>query len=91
MALSGLQCPYGKVVLMQYRHLCNADTWLYPFDVRMKVTFYCSTDTCNVDVWLCLFGIHVLRFDYNTAIPVMQTLGTVPLVSLENLFRQKLG
>lgn len=33
----------------------------------------------------------IMRFDYNTAIRVMQTLGTVPLVSLENLFRQKLG
>lgn len=58
MALSGLQCPYGKVVWMYYRHLSNADTWLYPFDVRMKVPFYCDTDTCNADVSLCLFGIH---------------------------------
>ena len=33
----------------------------------------------------------IMRFDYNTATSVTQTLGTVPLVSLENLFRQKLG
>ena len=84
---------------MYYRHLCNADTWLYPFDVRMKVPFYCDTDTCQVDTWTPVMQTFrsaslvsmIMRFDYNTAISVMQTLGTIPLVSLENLFRQKLG
>ena len=32
----------------------------------------------------------IMSFDYNTATSVRQTLGIVPLVSLENLFREKL-
>ena len=44
---------------MYYRDLSNEDTWLYPFDVRMKVPFYCDTDTFNADTRLYpAFSVH---------------------------------
>ena len=35
-----------------------------------------------MDTWLCLFGVCIRRLDSNTVMSVMQTLGSVPLVSI---------
>ena len=69
---------------MYYRHLSNADTWLYPFDVRMKVPFYCDTDTFNADTRLYpAFSVHTVRWsECTTDTSVMRTHGSITLMSV---------